>query len=70
MANLIRSIREAIKNSGLTLNQLADRAGIDQSQLSRFMRNERGLTLTTLEALLDALGLEVRIVKRRTRKVR
>ncbi len=65
MATLMQSIRDAIKNSGLNLNQLAAKSGVGQSQLWRFVNRKRGITLTTLEALLDALKLDVRLVKRK-----
>jgi transcriptional regulator with XRE-family HTH domain len=50
-------LREAIQASGLSLNQLGQRAGIDHSRLSRFVRGERDLTLDSVDKLCQVLGL-------------
>jgi transcriptional regulator with XRE-family HTH domain len=52
-------LREAIKSSGLTLKQLWDKSGVDQGRLSRFLRGERDLTLTSAEKLFSALGMRL-----------
>lgn len=56
---LTRSLREAIDASGLPLAELQKRTGLDRSQLSRFMRGERSLTLTSVDRLADELGLRL-----------
>lgn len=58
-ADLTEQIRDAISQSGLSLNQLAERAGIGRDLLSRFMRSERGLTLKTASRVCEALGLRL-----------
>lgn len=65
MPTLTQTIRKAIQTSGLSLNGLGDKADVDPGQISRFMRGERSMTLTTVEALLDALNLQVRLVRRK-----
>jgi transcriptional regulator with XRE-family HTH domain len=52
-------LREAIQASGLSLNQLGQRAGIDHSRLSRFVRGERDLTLDSVDKLCQVLGLQL-----------
>ena len=52
-------LKEAIQASGLSLNQLGQRAGIDHSRLSRFVRGERDLTLDTVDKLCQVLGLRL-----------
>ena len=52
-------LRRAIVGSGLALNELARRTGISSAALSRFMRGERGISLTTFEVLAVELGLSV-----------
>jgi transcriptional regulator with XRE-family HTH domain len=52
-------LREAIQDSGLSLNQLGQRAGIDHSRLSRFVRGERDLTLDSVDKLCRVLGLQL-----------
>lgn len=53
-------IQDAIQKSGMTLAEISEQSGIDRSQLSRFMRNQRNLTITTAEKVGTLLGLELR----------
>jgi len=53
-------IRRAIRESGLPLNQLATRCGVDRGRLSRFVRGERDLTLAAADRLCCVLGLVLR----------
>jgi plasmid maintenance system antidote protein VapI len=41
----------AIRNSGKTVNAIAVEAGVPQPVLHRFVKGERGLTLTTVQKL-------------------
>ena len=50
-------LRDAIRSSGLSLNQLGECCGVDRGRLSRFMRGERGLSLESVEVICKALGL-------------
>lgn len=52
-------VRRAIVKSGLSLGELSRRTGVDVGALSRFVRGERGVGLTTFEALAGELGLSV-----------
>jgi transcriptional regulator with XRE-family HTH domain len=54
-------LREAIRRSGVSLNELGNHATVDPSILSRFMRGERSPTLDTAERVLTALGCGVAI---------
>ena len=65
MTTINELLREAIERDGRSLSELARVSGVDKGQLSRFMRSERGLTLTSVDALLAALGVECRFVMRR-----
>jgi transcriptional regulator with XRE-family HTH domain len=56
---LVEQLRERIGKSGLNLKELGEAAGVDPSQLSRFMRAERSLTLPVVEKLCAALGLRL-----------
>ncbi len=38
-------------------------SGVEQAVMSRFMAGKRGLTLTTLDALADVLGLDLVVRK-------
>ena len=49
------------QDAGLSQKQLADRVGTTQQQISRLERPGYRGSLTTLERVADALGLDVRI---------
>jgi transcriptional regulator with XRE-family HTH domain len=58
---LIGVLKEAIQESGLSVNELAKQSGVSQPQLSRFMRGDRSLTLPAAEKLVEFFGM--RLVK-------
>jgi transcriptional regulator with XRE-family HTH domain len=60
-------VRRAIKGSGLTLNEIARRTGVNVGSLSRFTRGQVGISLRTFERLAEELGLTLTVVKRRKR---
>lgn len=53
------SLRQAITESGLSLNALWKASGVDAGRLSRFLRGERGLTVDALDRLGQVLGLKL-----------
>jgi transcriptional regulator with XRE-family HTH domain len=55
---LAEQLREAITRSGITLYKLSQESGIDRSQLSRFMRGERDMSLLVTDKLTQVLGLQ------------
>jgi len=61
---LVEVLRDAIRNSGQSLNQISKTTGVGSNQLSRFMRGERTLTLPVAEKLCDTLGLQLSKVRR------
>jgi len=61
MSKLLDEIRRAIKASDKTRYRLSQETSIPQSQLSRFMTGETGLSIEAMERLTAALGLEVTI---------
>ena len=52
-------IRRAIMEAPLTRYRIAKVTGIDQAVLSRFVAGKVGLSMATLDALADALGLDI-----------
>jgi transcriptional regulator with XRE-family HTH domain len=70
MAGLTDAVRRAIRLSGQTRYRIAKETGIAQSQLSRLMTGETGLSVESIEKLADYLGLEIvmRPRRRRTKK--
>ena len=64
-AKLERQLRQAIRDSGLTIYRLAKDSGVSQPVLSRFVNGKRGITLATASKLAEALGLELRPKRKR-----
>ena len=62
--SIIDSIREAIRKSGKSNYAIAKATGIDEGQLSKFMRGKAGLSPANLEAVLQILDLELKVVRR------
>jgi transcriptional regulator with XRE-family HTH domain len=60
---MIGQIREAIQDSGKTLVELSESTHVSPSQLSRFLRGERDLTLTSAARVCEVLGLRLVGVK-------
>ena len=54
-------VREARRRAGLTQAELADRAGTKQSVISMYERGRRLPDLDTLQRLVAACGLELRL---------
>jgi len=70
MGELTTAIAKAIRASHETPYAIAQRAGVNRSQISRLLSGERGMNSETIEALADALGYDVKLVKRSPRKGR
>jgi transcriptional regulator with XRE-family HTH domain len=54
---LSESLREAIRTSGLTVYRLAKLAGTAPAVITRFLRGERDLRLSTVEKIAEVLNL-------------
>ena len=50
------------KQSGLTQEQLADKAGIQRTHLGRIENGKYAVTLETIQAIAEALGMTVDII--------
>jgi len=62
------AIRQAVLKDGRTLRDIADAAGLNIGQMSRFTRGLRGLNTHSVDRLCEALGVEVRLVRRRAKR--
>lgn len=69
MSHVLDEIRKAIDASGLTRYQIAKDTGIAQSQLSRLVNGERGLSVEAIERIAHYLDLEI-VIRPRRRKGR
>lgn len=54
------TLRRAIVDSGLSLNRIAEDAGISHAQLSRFINHQRTLRSDTFAKVCRVLKLELR----------
>lgn len=54
-----RALRKAIKNRKLSAYATAKQAHVSVDAVQRFMNNERGLSLATVDRLAAALDLEI-----------
>jgi transcriptional regulator with XRE-family HTH domain len=57
--SISRALRETIRERGLTAYGAAKRAGVSVDAVQRFLNDERGLTLATVDKLADALHLKL-----------
>jgi plasmid maintenance system antidote protein VapI len=64
------AIRQAILNSGLPLQQIAESAGVERASLSRFVRGERTLRLDIADKLAKYFGLELKLTGKPRRQVK
>ena len=56
----METLREAIKDSGLNITQLGELSEVDKGQISRFVNEERTLTLESAEKIAEVLELELK----------
>jgi transcriptional regulator with XRE-family HTH domain len=56
---LVTQLQQAIRASGLSLNEISRRTGMSQGQLSRFLRGDRTLTLPAAARVCIYFGLEL-----------
>jgi transcriptional regulator with XRE-family HTH domain len=54
---VVRQLQEAIRASGLSLQELGRRTGVSQGQLSRFLSGDRTLTLPAAARICLYMGM-------------
>lgn len=52
-------IKDALKQRGLTQNELADRLGINRVSLSRLLSDKNDMRISTIKKIADAIGCDV-----------
>jgi hypothetical protein len=60
-------LRRAVRESEATRYALSKTTGISQAVLCRFVAGTAGMSLESIDKLMDALGLEIRPRKRKGR---
>ena len=61
-------LAQAIRTGKLTQRELAHATGLDEGMISRLVHGTRTASFQTIDRILDALGLEIVIRPRQTRK--
>lgn len=59
LARLAKNIRAMIDEEGISIRQLAEKAGVSNNIISRMLREEREPTLSSIERVCKALGISV-----------
>jgi DNA-binding Xre family transcriptional regulator len=70
---ITEQLREAVEHCGMTRYAIAQRTGIPESVLCRFVTGGKGLRTDSIDPLCQFLGLELRPIKptrKTTRKAR
>jgi len=60
MSTFSEQLQEAIRSSGTSRYAIARQTGLSQALLCRFLQGTRGLSLESIDKLMNALGLEIR----------
>lgn len=66
---LLETLRQEIRSAAIPQAELARRAGVPESVVSRLVRGERGCSVESAERIAAALGLALvfKRIKRRSR---
>lgn len=59
MKTVTEILKQCLRESGVSLRETARRTGIPVPSLSRFLRDERGLSLDNAETLIRHFGIRV-----------
>jgi len=57
----VDQIRQAVLTCGMTRYFLSQKSGVDEAVLCRFVHGKQGLSMESLDAIAEVLGLEIRI---------
>jgi len=58
-------LRRAIRESGMTRYAISVKTGIAQSTLCKFLKRERGMSLDSVDRLMECLRLEIKSCRKR-----
>jgi transcriptional regulator with XRE-family HTH domain len=64
-SNLSDQVRDAVRRSGFTAQEIADAARVHKSAMSRFLSGKRGLSIEGLDRIGKVLGLSIARKKRK-----
>jgi hypothetical protein len=64
MAELFDITRRAISDSGVSRYSISKATGVDEAALCRFVHGQRGLSVESVETILDHLGYNIQVIQR------
>jgi transcriptional regulator with XRE-family HTH domain len=64
MKTFTEQLKREIRNSGMSRYAISFRTGVAQSTLSGFLQGKRGMSLESVNRLMETLGLEITKRKR------
>ena len=64
MNKIMQQIKEDCRLRGMTQRELAENSGLTEASVSRYFSGERTPNLKSAERMAEALGLELRLIKR------
>ncbi len=59
MEVFVRNVEAAMVRNGMNKQDLADKLGMNRSQLSKIVRGKNAATLRTLDSIAKGLGMEL-----------
>jgi len=68
MSELFRQVRNLIESAEESRYRISKATGVSESSLSQFMAETKGLSHEAIEKILEHLGYEIRVQKKRGRK--
>jgi transcriptional regulator with XRE-family HTH domain len=60
MAKFSDQLRQAVLDSGMSRYHISAKTGIAESTLSKFVHGTRGISLDSIDKLVDVLKLQIR----------
>ncbi len=70
MPEIYDELRKAIDSSRKTRYRISKETGISESHLAQFMKGNLGLSVESIEKILDSLGLSFRLIRSASSKDR
>ena len=67
MEKISEIIRRELSKQPDSLRTLAERCEVDHTQLARFIKGERGLSITAIDSICKALGLTLKPIAQKRR---
>ncbi len=65
MSKISRTLKEIVEKEGVTIRGLAGAIGVDHASLIRSLRDDGNPESRTIEKVLDYLGYDLKVIKRK-----